>query len=393
MHNYYDVIVIGAGPAGSLAAKTIAEAGISVCLVERKKVIGAPLHCAEGISQESLPRFIEPDKRWISARINGAKLYTPDNTEVNVSWPKVGYVLNRKIFDQELAQRALLAGAEISLETQAVGLRKGDKNLEVKLDRKGEKLSVKTQLVIGADGIESVVGKWAGIKTTLNLSDLHSCAQYLLDNIEIESDKVIFFVGREIAPGGYAWVFPKGKGTANVGLGIVGTEVISKKPIEYLKEFVNTKFPKGKILEVVAGGTPASNAPHPLVADGLLLVGDAGRLTDPLSGAGIANALISGEMAGKVAIEALRKKNTSKNVLSKYEKGWRKTEGKELKFHAAVRKVFLKLKDEEMNLIGKLIVNLLKDKDPSKINPVDFCKAVIRSDPKILLLGKHLLRC
>jgi digeranylgeranylglycerophospholipid reductase len=208
-------------------------------------------------------------------------------------------------------------------------------------------------------------------------------------NVSGPQDMVRFWVGRDIAPGGYLWSFPKGNGMANVGLGLVSDIAGERKPVSYLDEFVSRHLPQARVLEAMSGGTPALGGRHPMVRGNVLLAGDAARLTDPLSGAGIAIAMASGQLAGKLAGEYLRTSDIT--LLQKYPKEWWSGPWKDLKFHHLVREVFLKLSDQEMGRVARLLVNILAGKDPAQINPIDVAKTVIKSDPGILLLGRHLL--
>jgi digeranylgeranylglycerophospholipid reductase len=386
----YDVIVVGGGPAGSLAAREIAQAGHSVLLAEKHREIGIPLCCAEATSLRSLGLFMEPDPKWVAAPINGAILYSPDGTEVAVPWAGVGVVLERKIFDRHLAGLAGAAGAEVMVNTEAVAIKMNGEFAEsVTLISGRDTRQIKCRAVIGADGVESMIGGWAGMDTRLEPEQFHSCAQYLMSQVDGPPDMVRFWVGRDIAPGGYLWIFPKGGGLANVGLGIVASSAGKKKPVQYLDEFIAKNLPGAKVIEAMAGGTPALGADHPMVRGNVLLAGDAARLTDPLSGAGIAIAMASGTLAGRLTAEYLKTNDLS--LLKKYPKEWWSGPWKDLKFHHLVREVFLKLSDQEMDRIARLLVNILAGKDPARIDPIDVAKTVIKSDPGILLLGRHLL--
>lgn len=387
----YDSVVVGAGPAGSLAAETLAGAGHSVLLLEKHRESGIPLCCAEAISLKSLSLFCQPDAKWTAAPINGAVLYSPDGTEVSVPWPGVGYVLERKLFDRWLAQRAAEASALTLFNAEAVGLIPGQNGRfsGVKVLYQDKVHNVTCRAVIGADGVESLTGAWAGLNTAMKPDGLHSCAQYLMSGIGGTKDMVRFWVGQEVAPGGYLWVFPKGEGRANVGLGILGSLAGGKKPGEYLDRFVEKHFPQARVIETMCGGTPALEEGHPMVSKNVLLAGDAARLTDPLSGAGIAIAMASGQMAARQVAEYL--KTGSEKSLEDYPGLWWSGLWKDIKYHAKVRRAFLKLSDDDMNRIARLLSKLLKDKDPSKINPIDVAKQVVRSDPGLLLLGRHLL--
>lgn len=386
----YDAVVVGAGPAGSMAASALAKAGLSVLMLEKHREAGIPLCCAEAVSLKSLRLFLEPDPAWVASHINGASLCSPDGTEVSVPWPGVGVVLERKLFDRILAQRAAQAGARMLVNAEAVGLSMdGETARAVAVETKGGRMAVACRLVVGADGIESLTGAWAGMDTRLGPGQLHSCAQYLMAGVEGPDDRVRFWVGNQVAPGGYAWAFPKGQGRANVGLGIEASKSGGARPDEYLDRFVRKYLPGAKAIESMCGGTPALGAGHPMVRGNVMLTGDAARLTDSLSGAGIAVAMASGDLAGRLGAEYL--KSGDRRILESYPAKWWAGPWKDLKFHHRVRDVFLKLSDAEMDRIAKLLVKILEGKEPSRLNPIDVAKTVITSDPGILALARHLL--
>jgi digeranylgeranylglycerophospholipid reductase len=219
----YDVLVIGAGPGGSMAARYAARNGLKVLLIEKRPEIGVPVRCAEGISKAWMNEVeIEPQKKWIDAEIDGAKIYSPDEKSVitlsaEQAGNEVGFVLNREYFDKYLASLAAEEGAEIWLKSPAVDVIKEDGYIKGAIVRRfGENVEVRAKIVIAADGFESQVARWAGINTVLNERDIVSCIQYRITNIDIEENFTHFFIG-SCAPGGYVWIFPKGKKEANRG--------------------------------------------------------------------------------------------------------------------------------------------------------------------------------
>ena len=330
----YDVVVVGAGPAGSTAARTAAGAGLSVLLVEKRQEIGSPVRCAEGVGHDLLTPFVVPDPRWICAEVTGAQLTVSsrDYCETLEAKGGRGYVLERRVFDRALAEEAVRAGAQVRVKTAAVGLlREGDVVRGLVLQGPGGRWEVMASVVIAADGIESQVGQWAGLETTLPPKDAMSCAQYLLVGIDIKPAWVEYYVGREVAPGGYAWVFPKGDGMANVGLG-VQADLANEPALAYLNRFVESQLhlAAGSPVTLVAGGVPVAMSPPRLVTDGLMLVGDAARQVDPLTGGGITNAMAAGKLAAGVAARAIAKGDTSAGALSAYEAAWRDVLGRRM---------------------------------------------------------------
>jgi len=358
MKDAYDVIVVGGGPAGAVAARFAAEGGASVLLIEKRQEVGDPIRCAEGVGTKDLNQYLDIETRWIAAPIKGATLYVPDGTPIKMR-PKdpdqvYGYILERKIFDRALVDKAANAGVEVRTKTSATGLIKTDGKITgVKIMHLGVEKEVSAKIVIGADGVESKVGRWAGIDTTLKLKDIEAGVQYLMTGIDIDVDNVEFFMGNHYAPGGYVWIFPKGPNRANVGIGILSSKIKDKRPIDYLNEFIEKRFPNGKIIEMNYGGIPVSGGIDKIYGDGVMLIGDAARLTDPITGGGIKHALYSGEIAGTVAAEAVKAENYSAKFLKKYQEDWEKKCGKIMALDLKLKEYYIDMTDEEANKIAK----------------------------------------
>lgn len=385
----YDVVVIGAGPAGSMAAKTAAELGLNVLLVEKRQEIGTPVRCAEGISKENIERFFEIDKKWIAAEVTGAKIYAPDKTEVVMSEEmagnEVGYVLERKIFDRHIARLAAKAGAEVYVKTTAVDFERKDGKVKVRLRRLGEDWEVETKILVGADGVESKVGRRAGIIKTLRMNEVESCAQYLMTGLDIDERYTYFYLGREVAPGGYAWIFPKGNGSANVGIGVLPK--MAKKPAkEYLDAFIEREGIEGKIVEFVAGAVPVYGEIETAVSDNIMLAGDAAYHADPITGGGIANALSAGYYAGKVAAEAVEKNNFSAEFLRRYDNLWKNDFGKKLRRNKKLQEKFLEMSDETINKLAASI----SGKNLKEMSVRAIVAELLKAHPKLLLDLKDL---
>jgi digeranylgeranylglycerophospholipid reductase len=388
----HDVVVVGAGPAGSLTAKTAAEKGLDVLLIERNQEIGVPVRCAEGTSKE-IEKLVKVDKKWICAEIKGANIYAPDGTKVALSAEGVeeaGYVLERRIFDKFLAREAVKTGAEVRVKTHAYGIVKEEGHAKGVYARcMGEDIRIFADLVVGADGVESRVGRWVGIDTRLRPSDIETCAEFFMTNIELDKDYCEFFLGDEIAPKGYAWIFPKGEDCANVGLGI-GGDVSDEdhRAIDYLKAFAREKFPSGKTIAEMYGAVPVGGPISESVADGVILVGDAARQINPLSGGGILYAMKAGIIAGEVIAKAVQEKDFSKKRLSEYEKRWKHDFGKSLEKSLKAKEFFLNKSSEELN-------NLAHSMGEIKLKELStraFLKEMVKKNPKLLFeLAKMLL--
>jgi len=298
---------------------------------------------------------------------------------------EVGYVLERKIFDRELAKNAARAGAHVMVRTRATGLIIEEGVVKgVKLNRLGEDFEIRSKVVIGADGVESQVGQWGGINTALKLKDIGSCVQYYMENVQMIEDFCDVYLG-SVAPGGYAWIFPKGQRAANVGLGVPASKLSAKRPIDYLNEFVSKKFPDGQPVELVMGGVPGSDKLKTIIANGLMLVGDAAHHT--FFGGGIMTAIEGGKIAGEVASKSVCQDDSSLNVLKEYEMRWNNSLfGKNLKHIYKIKEFYANMSDEEFN---KLIGSFQGIK-PSKKISAGIIRRILAANPKLLLIMHHL---
>ncbi len=382
MENEYDVVVVGAGPAGSTAARFAALGGARVLLLEKDREIGVPVRCAEGIGIAGLRAVVEPREHWIAARIDVAELVAPDGTTVRINYGTGGYVLNRKIFDYELAQMAAEAGATVVTKAYVHGLLIDDGRVRgVRLTHVGEEREIRASIVIGADGVESRVGRWAGLKTVIRMHDMETCVQVTASGVDVDPTVCSFYFGKSVAPGGYAWVFPKGNGLANIGLGLSGDFSDTKKPLSFLREFLETRFPRASVLTMVAGGVPCAPTLKRIVADGIMLVGDAARQVNPLSGGGIATAMIAGKIAGDVAAEAVRDGDVSERRLSVYAKRWHEAEGKTHERFYRLKEGIYKLSDEDLNRTARI----LSDLPPNEITVRRVFRTALMRHPRLLI--------
>jgi digeranylgeranylglycerophospholipid reductase len=155
------------------------------------------------------------------------------------------------------------------------------------------------KIIIGADGVESRVGRWCGMIKQLKLNQIYSALQYTLVDWEANHDCFEIHFGERFAPGGYGWVFPKGKMEANLGIGVLAS--MNKKPRSLLDIFKSERAREAVSTRFSAGCIPSTRPLSRAVSENVILVGDAARQTNPVSGGGIANGLISGRLAGETA--------------------------------------------------------------------------------------------
>ncbi len=390
----YDVIVVGAGPAGSMAAREAAKAGASVLILERRKEIGAPVRCGEGIGSHWMNEFgMKVSDKAISAHINGSLIVAPnlkDTIRVRTAETK-GVVVDRKVFDKDLALEAGRAGAKIMVKSEVVEVKKdGGKVTGVVVEADGRKEEFYSKVLIAADGGESTVARMAGINSTASLYDSDFGVEYEMVNVDCE-DLIEIYFSREYAPRGYVWVFPKGKDVANVGVGIGGAEKGSHA-IEYLDRFLKLeRFKKAQPVAIKAGVIPVGAPMKGLVLDGFMVAGTAAHQVDPIHGGGICLAMDAGMMAGRVAAKCAIAGKTDAKSLSEYESAWREKREKKLLKRLMLRKVLEKLNDDDLNAI----IGSVGDEDIEKLlnsNFVPVVKKVLLKRPQLLKVLEVLVK-
>jgi digeranylgeranylglycerophospholipid reductase len=387
----FEVVVVGAGPAGSAAARAAASGGARTLLLEKHTTIGTPLSCGEGISTTGLTDVLgEIDPRWVCAPIHEVDLYAPDGTRMYLSHPNAGVVLDRKVFDRDVALLAARAGADVRVESPAVGLEaNGNGFRSVHIDTPRGRQTVAAKVIIAADGVESQVGRWAGLNTRMKLDRMDSGAQYLLGGVDVKSGLLEFYFGHRVAPGGYAWVFPKGNDSANVGLAVTPSMAEGISARAWLDDFVKRRFKERfTVLEYVVGGIPAFHGHRMLRTQNVLLVGDAARLIDSITGAGIANALLSGDLAGRAASAYV--KSGDARALDEYGRNWRRKKGRQMRLYYLAREIFLRMDEQDLNYVIAKLRDHFADRTLSHIDPIETIKTIFRMHRPLLSLVRHL---
>ncbi len=323
MNETFDIVIIGAGPAGSSAAQAAAQRGAKVLLIDRRQRIGVPVQCAELVSQW-ISRYVRFSSTCILQTIETMVMHLPNKISFEMRSP--GYMLDRSLFDKELVASAILLGAKMFIETRAIGL--SSEGLMVEQGSKKEMIQAK--VFIGADGVHSFMARCLGQPYPKTIVAL----QYEVILPEPQNHVDVFF--HKDYEGGYAWFFPKGR-TANVGVGVIPpkTTLLLKRMDTFLDHLVESKRLPGVEIVAKTGGSIPCEKPRKSVFGNILLVGDAAGHTHPITGAGILNAVVGGEIAGRVAAEAVQRGDLQH--LKNYEAEWQELFGKSLQYGAFKR--------------------------------------------------------
>lgn len=386
----YDVLVVGGGPGGSTAARYAAKYGLKTLMIEKRPEIGSPVRCGEGLSKGILNEAdIKADRSFIANEVKGARIYGPSEKRPIIlqsekAGNEVGYVLERDKFDKHLAALAAKAGADVWVKSPALGvIKENGKVAGAKIRHNNEIVEVRAKMVIAADGFESEFGRWAGLKSViLARNDIISALQYRMINVDVDPDYTDFYLG-SIAPAGYIWVFPKGEGMANVGIGSSINWIHNRFELKnYLDRFIENHpgLKKGQDIQLVTGGVSVSKVKMPITMPGLMLVGDAARLIDPITGGGIANAIVSGMYAAQVTKEAIESNDYSPQMMQKYEKLVKdRFERKHLRNWVAKEKLAM-LSDDTLDKL----VDIVSEQVLTTISVEAILKAIAEKYPEVV---------
>jgi len=288
------VVIVGAGPAGSTTAIHAAE-GMEVFLIDAKREPGRPIHCAGGIARYWLNSLkLKPPGRVFAAAIRGVSIKGGPPCSLSEFYLRasepLGYVLYRDLFDSWLVEQAEKRGVTTSFSTFFKGL----SQTGVRTSRGDFSASC----VVGADGPVSMVGHTAGLDVLVPPEELYLGFQYVMELTNYPNDEITLFFGDRVAPGGYVWVFPYGNGFVEVGVGVPRSRG-SPKP--WLHRFLNDhKEYVGRVVRVNGGLIPLTLPARRVWKGNVVLVGEAARLTVSSHGGGIATAVKSGQILGRV---------------------------------------------------------------------------------------------
>lgn len=367
----WDVIVIGAGPAGCFTAMQIAPSGFKVLVIEEHQEIGWPVQCAGLISSRAM-ELAGVDKSVVINNLTGLRVFSPLSASLQVeSGSDLALAINRTTFDQELASKAENTGAVLLRGLRVVGIERISGGYRLTAAGKNKmNVTLDTKLLIGADGANSKVAKWLQLnhdnpKAVMYAADAElQCANTGLINI---------FLGQNLAPGWFGWIIPLDDKTCRIGTGFALVQP-ECPPKHYFQQLVNHYphiFKDLKIIRYTGGTVPFGLMPK-IYSSHAMLVGDAACQTKPISGGGIYMGLRGAQICGQIAVEALSEGNLSETRMSRYQKLWEKDLGEEIICAMTHRESFQDCSDEDIELVIRFLSKPLCQKLIIKYGDIDY---------------------
>ena len=335
----YDIVIVGAGPSGCACAYQLSGSGLKIAIIDKDKFPRDKI-CGDALSADVINQFYRMDEKLASnfekltqkQPSNGVRFFAPNQQRLDIDFKNenhgeaAGYIVKRKDFDNFwFNQIKDLPDIDFFLEHKVEKVVSTDSEITISTDQ----LIFKAEIAIGADGAHSVLNKQL---TNNKLEKDHYCAglrQYYEGVTDFHPDNHIELHFYDDVLPGYFWIFPLRNGQANVGLGMLSSEV-SKKKVNLKKKLeeivqnhpnVKGRFKNAKPLEEIQGfGLPIGSKKRPISGNRFLLLGDAASLIDPFTGEGIGNAIRSGRIAAEHIQEAFKKQQFDANFNKAYDK-------------------------------------------------------------------------
>jgi digeranylgeranylglycerophospholipid reductase len=326
-------------------AEGLARASLRVAFLEEHQTAGLPNHCSGLVSPRTLQLARVREEAVAIRRYDRARVWGPGGTTLALRSNSVQAIaVARERFDQILAARAASAGAVLMTETRALHFERTGGCIKVHARSPQGPLTLRTPLLVGADGATSRVARWMGRD---GRREVIPTIKADVTFLERTPDSVEIFVGNQVAPGWFGWLIPLPDRQARIGIGA------TRAPRRYFRAFfdlIGDRYGGLTLGEVRSAPLPLGPARN-FVGDGVILVGAAAHQTKPTTGGGIYLGIHAGQMAASAAIQALTSGSTTRRALSPYEQAWHRLEGHEIRVAHRLRRIYAHLPDRELDWI------------------------------------------
>jgi len=381
-----DLLVVGGGPSGSFFASLVAKDARTVVL-EEHPVVGKPVQCTGLVA----PRVVEMAgaAEAVLNELNAVTFHFPGGGTVEVEGRETkAVVLDRSRFDQICRRRAEERGAEFRLSERFVGLTRERGTLRVRTRAGDHSGSHAAKIIVGADGYKAAVAKSVGIeKPRDNVRGI----QVDLGARSQDQQRVDVYLGKDVAPGFFAWKVPCGDFT-RVGLCASRGH---PAPSTYLSKLVRSLgLEDAETLSTVSGLIPLGT-PGRTYADGALLIGDACAQAKPLSGGGIYTGMVAAKCAAETALEALEANDVSSRYLARYQARWKELIGREVERGFLLRKAYVRMPDSKLDDLCETlnrpeVLSILSEGDIDF--PTALAPSLLRAAPSLIKFAPQFLR-
>jgi len=362
----FDVVVVGAGTGGCMAAWVTAKAGLNVCLIDRRREeeVGRKV-CGNVIGKHHFDNLNlpHPHGEELEQVVKGIRIYSPDLKTVFIVAEEGahGFVVNRPRFGKRLLQYAVQAGATFLPSTQAIKpiIREGFvvgvscRNLET-----GERIALEGSVTVDASGFTAVIRRKLppeiGVDTTFQWEDAVACYREIRELPEGADRPDLFemFLSQKVAPGGYYWVIPGGGLKVNVGIGVAVVQGFPNPREQLYRHVLSTpRFWGSRLIEGGAWYVPTRRPLDSMAGNGVIVVGDAACQANPLHGGGIGPSMMGGFLGGRVIVDALQRGDVSVHGLWRYNVDYMRSYGAKQAALDVPRLFLQRLGDEDLNFI------------------------------------------
>ena len=391
----YDAAIIGGGPIGGYVAKKIAQNGFKVAVFEEHKKIGDPLKCAGLVTPRVFDFLDFSEELVVQNRIKGAHIHSPSDHILTIGGDRIhALAIDRSEFDREMINYSVEEGADIFLENKVTSVKKNGNHIELKTSQNND---IKCKLLIGADGTYSKTRECFNLPKPKEILNGIGAE---LTNTNLDPDFVELFVGKNIAPGFFAWIIPTNENGTEARIGLCTVQNSAHPPKYYLSNLFKSKnlspyLKDAKITQNIGGSIPIGTLKK-TYSSNVLLVGDSAAQVKPTSGGGIYTGLLCATHCSSVAIESLNENDFSSNFLKKYHKLWMADIGRELNLGMKFRNISKNLTDKQMDKYIEKFQNSEITEIITKYGDIDYpsklVKPLLKKAPSLIKLLPNIIK-